>query len=499
MTTSAIRQDASSARPGWRQRLFRSAFPFVAIDVLAVVVAYFATWGIRFHSDWGNSLFAMINAILGVHGVAEVVRSYESFYLFNAPRIICLLMVTLVFLYGFLGLYEGRRFVRRRYVSAHLIVANLIALAIFYGYFYLTRNQFHPRSVFVTLLILNAVFAISLRRLMASLWNRTALVRCPAVLFGAAPETEFLDRFFAARRPHHIEIVARIPFDPGQRFEHCLERVGEAVRRHGTRMIICADKRLTVAQIMRLLEMSDGLRQEVKVLSDKLGVLVNEAGMPSDFFFETPFVHFAVPSLNGLSVRARCVLSRLASATGFILVAPLFLLIAVLVKLTSPGPIFFVQERMGVNRKPFLMYKFRTMYDRAEELQAQVEEFNESGEGLFKIKRDPRVTPVGRFLRRFSLDELPQLINVVRGEMTLVGPRPLPRRDYENYYEEWHYTRHSGLPGLTCLWQVSGRSDISFHNMCILDDYYLRNQNAMLDLKILLRTCGVVLFARGAY
>jgi lipopolysaccharide/colanic/teichoic acid biosynthesis glycosyltransferase len=237
----------------------------------------------------------------------------------------------------------------------------------------------------------------------------------------------------------------------------------------------------------------------VKVLSDKLGVLVNEAGMPSDFFFETPFVHFAVPSLNGLSVRARCVLSRLASATGFILVAPLFLLIAVLVKLTSPGPIFFVQERMGVNRKPFLMYKFRTMYDRAEELQAQVEEFNESGEGLFKIKRDPRVTPVGRFLRRFSLDELPQLINVVRGEMTLVGPRPLPRRDYENYYEEWHYTRHSGLPGLTCLWQVSGRSDISFHNMCILDDYYLRNQNAMLDLKILLRTCGVVLFARGAY
>jgi lipopolysaccharide/colanic/teichoic acid biosynthesis glycosyltransferase len=109
------------------------------------------------------------------------------------------------------------------------------------------------------------------------------------------------------------------------------------------------------------------------------------------------------------------------------------------------------------------------------------------------------VTAVGRFLRRFSLDELPQLINVIRGEMTLVGPRPLPRRDFENYYEEWHYSRHSGMPGLTCLWQVSGRSDIDFHNMCILDVYYLRNQNWVLDLKIILKTLWVVLFAKGAY
>jgi lipopolysaccharide/colanic/teichoic acid biosynthesis glycosyltransferase len=130
---------------------------------------------------------------------------------------------------------------------------------------------------------------------------------------------------------------------------------------------------------------------------------------------------------------------------------------------------------------------------------AQMEAFNDSGEGLFKMRKDPRVTLVGRFLRRFSMDELPQLLNVVRGEMTIVGPRPLPRRDFANYYEEWHYSRHSGLPGLTCLWQVSGRSDVSFHNMCILDDYYLRNQSAILDLKIILRTVGVVLFAKGAY
>jgi lipopolysaccharide/colanic/teichoic acid biosynthesis glycosyltransferase len=139
------------------------------------------------------------------------------------------------------------------------------------------------------------------------------------------------------------------------------------------------------------------------------------------------------------------------------------------------------------------------MRQRADEMQAEMEEFNDSGAGLFKLRRDPRVTPVGRFLRRFSLDELPQLLNVVRGDMLLVGPRPLPRRDFRNYYEEWHYSRHSGMPGLTCLWQISGRSDIDFHNMCILDVYYLRNRSWVLDIKILLRTVWAVLFAKGAY
>jgi lipopolysaccharide/colanic/teichoic acid biosynthesis glycosyltransferase len=212
-----------------------------------------------------------------------------------------------------------------------------------------------------------------------------------------------------------------------------------------------------------------------------------------------PLVHFEAPSHSQQFVRIRRVAATLGAWAVLILSLPLTLALALLIRVSSAGPMLFVQERIGVNRKPFRMYKFRTMYDRAEELQAQVEEFNESGAGLFKIRRDPRITPVGRFLRRFSLDELPQLINVIRGEMALVGPRPLPRRDFENYYEDWHYGRHAGMPGLTCLWQVSGRSDLDFHNMCILDVYYLRNRNWILDLKILLKTFWVVLFAKGAY
>jgi lipopolysaccharide/colanic/teichoic acid biosynthesis glycosyltransferase len=191
--------------------------------------------------------------------------------------------------------------------------------------------------------------------------------------------------------------------------------------------------------------------------------------------------------------------SILFAAVSTILSAPIQLAIAVVIKVSSPGPALFIQERIGVNRKPFRMFKFRTMYDRAEENRAQMEEFNESGRGLFKIQKDPRVTPAGRFLRRFSLDELPQLYNVLRGDMTIVGPRPLPRSDFQNYYEEWHYNRHSGMPGLTCLWQVSGRSHLDLHDMCILDVYYLRNQTWVLDVKIILRTFWAVLFAKGAY
>jgi lipopolysaccharide/colanic/teichoic acid biosynthesis glycosyltransferase len=178
---------------------------------------------------------------------------------------------------------------------------------------------------------------------------------------------------------------------------------------------------------------------------------------------------------------------------------PLMLIIGLLVRITSKGPAIFVQERIGVNRKPFKMYKFRTMHNKAEEILAQIEEFNESPETMFKIKKDPRITPIGRFLRRFSLDELPQLINVIKGDMAIVGPRPLPKRDFENYYEEWHYSRHGGLPGLTCLWQISGRSNIDFHNMCILDVYYLRNHSWIMDLIIILRTAKVVIFGTGAY
>ena len=158
---------------------------------------------------------------------------------------------------------------------------------------------------------------------------------------------------------------------------------------------------------------------------------------------------------------------------------------AILIKATSPGPAFFLQDRYGINRRSFRMFKFRTMCVDAEAKLAALEKQNKMGRGgLFKIERDPRVTPIGHFLRRYSIDELPQLINVLRGEMRFVGPRPLPERDYRNYYRDWHYGRHLGWPGLTCLWQVSGRSDTDYDRRVALDTYYVLNWSLWMDLWI---------------
>ncbi len=483
----------------WRERLFRSSFPFLLSDLFAIVTAYYSTLLIRFHSPLGKEFFTWINITLGLRDSAEVGVSLENYYWQHAPRIMALLAITLISLYGYLNLYAGRRLIRKYHEVWNVILANLIALGLFYGYFYLTRNEFHPRSVFGTLLTLNVIVTIVCRLIMTRMLNSSRLAICRVLLVGEGPEADFIGRYIDVKHPEGLEIVARLPVTSSVAMEPLLNRIRGLVATHRTQMIICTEKHLTVGQIMQLLELGEMLGQEVKVLSDKLNILVNEAEIPCDFFMELPLMHFAVSPVGTAGQRFRQTISRIMAAIILLLATPFMLVIAGLIKLSGPGPVFFLQDRIGINRIPFRMIKFRTMHERAEELQAQIEEFNESGEGLFKIKRDPRVTGVGRFLRRFSLDELPQLINVVRGEMTVVGPRPLPRRDFANYYEEWHYSRHSGLPGLTCLWQVSGRSDISFHNMCILDDYYLRNQNAMLDLKIIARTTKVVLFAKGAY
>ena len=166
---------------------------------------------------------------------------------------------------------------------------------------------------------------------------------------------------------------------------------------------------------------------------------------------------------------------------------------------------FFKQKRASYKGGPtFDFYKFRTMYVNAEQIKEKLLQQNESNGALFKIKKDPRVTPIGRFLRKYSLDEIPQFINVLKGEMSIVGPRPLPVKDFDlikngkiNY--DWYTKRGLAKPGITGLWQISGRSDLSFEEMCLLDLYYIENQSIFFDLEIMFETIPVILTGRGAY
>ncbi len=168
------------------------------------------------------------------------------------------------------------------------------------------------------------------------------------------------------------------------------------------------------------------------------------------------------------------------------------------IALTSPGPIFFVQERMGYNKRKFRLYKFRTMVVNAESLQASLEQRNEMDGPVFKIRRDPRITWFGALLRRTSIDELPQLFNVLKGEMSLVGPRPLPLRDCRGFAEDWQRRRFSVLPGITCIWQISGRNNITFEKWMELDMSYIDNWSLWGDISILAKTLPAVLKKRGA-
>jgi lipopolysaccharide/colanic/teichoic acid biosynthesis glycosyltransferase len=174
------------------------------------------------------------------------------------------------------------------------------------------------------------------------------------------------------------------------------------------------------------------------------------------------------------------------------------LLSALAVKLSSRGGVIYRSMRPGIAGEPFPCLKFRTMYEDAEHRQPELEKHNEMGGAIFKIRRDPRVTAVGQFLRRWSLDELPQLFNVLRGEMSLVGPRPLPQRDFDRL-ADWHRKRYLVLPGITGLWQVSGRSELDFDELVRLDFLYLENWSVFLDLSIMLKTIPAVFKAKGAW
>ena len=213
-----------------------------------------------------------------------------------------------------------------------------------------------------------------------------------------------------------------------------------------------------------------------------------------------PTIKFSPPLITGFDFWAKRCFDFVVSATLLILIFPLLVVIAITIKLDSTGPFFYQQERVGLKGRRFKVLKFRTMYTNADQLIKELEARNEMKDGiLFKMKDDPRITNTGKFLRRTSLDELPQLFNVLLGEMSLVGPRPLPIRDVEKFSAH-HFIRHEVLPGITGLWQVSGRSNItSFEEVLRLDTFYIENWSIWLDLQILLRTVAVLLQKKGAY
>jgi exopolysaccharide biosynthesis polyprenyl glycosylphosphotransferase len=211
-----------------------------------------------------------------------------------------------------------------------------------------------------------------------------------------------------------------------------------------------------------------------------------------------PLFELKPPVFAGFDYFVKRTFDLVVASALLVVLSPVLLTIAAAVWLSSRGPVLYRSIRPGIGGEPFACFKFRTMLNDADQLQADLESHNEANGAIFKIRADPRLTRVGRFLRRYSLDELPQLLNVLLGQMSLVGPRPLPQRDFERL-EDWHKKRYLVMPGITGLWQISGRSDLDFDDLVRLDFLYLERWSVGLDLTILLKTVPAVLLRRGAY
>ncbi len=322
---------------------------------------------------------------------------------------------------------------------------------------------------------------------------RRGLGRMPALIMGNAEELGRV-REMLERAPGGYSCVGELNVEGG----HVdLPALREKLDRTGARSVILAGaERLPDEELLDLLRSVRlrGLRMRVvpgaMTLMRSRPVLSRSGG--------PPLLEVGYPELDNTQRALKRTLDVAGSLVGLVVFSPVLAAVAVAIKLDSPGPVLFRQKRAGADEKVFICYMFRSMYEDAERRQAELEARNEADGAVFKIKDDPRVTRVGHFIRRWSLDELPQLINVLKGEMSLVGPRPLPLRDFERMTET-HKRRLAALPGMSGYWQISGRSTLSFDDMVRLDLYYIENWSLSFDIKIIVKTIAAVLRREGAY
>lgn len=295
---------------------------------------------------------------------------------------------------------------------------------------------------------------------------------------------------------HHtsesVEIVAELNL-----IETPVQQIVNLLHAHSIYGVILSAKHTNFEQVEYVIRACELEGIEVWLIADFFSTQISRTSL--DELLGRPLLIFRTAPEASWQGLAKQLLDFFGAFILLALLVPLFLTIAAAIKLTTPGPVFFRQQRSGMSGAPFTLYKFRTMVTNAEQLQHELAAMNEMSGPVFKVTNDPRVTPMGKFLRKYSLDELPQLFNVLHGEMSLVGPRPLPVDEVKRFDNLAHRRRLSVKPGLTCLWQISGRNQISdFKEWVRLDLEYIDNWSLWLDLKIIILTIPVVLRGTGA-
>jgi exopolysaccharide biosynthesis polyprenyl glycosylphosphotransferase len=321
-----------------------------------------------------------------------------------------------------------------------------------------------------------------------------------AVLVGSGQHIEAVGHALRDASHPTVNVVGFISLTPrpnnGLLSLGTLDELAHVIHRHRIDEVIIADPDFPQPQAVDVVDIAHGQGVRVRIAPSTMELLVHRAEfVPGE---AVPLFELKPPVFEGFDYVLKRTFDLVGSSLLIIVLSPVLAAAALAVRLSSRGPIVYRSMRPGIGGVPFACLKFRTMYRDADQRQADLESLNEASGALFKMRDDPRMTPVGRFLRRYSIDELPQLFNVARGQMSLVGPRPLPERDFHRLHE-WHKKRYLVTPGITGLWQVSGRSELDFDDLVRLDFLYLERWSVFLDLSILVKTVPAVFTRRGAF
>jgi exopolysaccharide biosynthesis polyprenyl glycosylphosphotransferase len=443
---------------------------------------------------------------LGLY-VALVLRwlYYEHSVLWGVPwkaetKWLPFLMLVMLLVFWRNGLYAQREFRGGLgSIVSSLVLVTVLTLAFGLG----TGYPFHTFGLAPTALVITAVL-IGLFRASYDVVTKDVLrltgARRRAVLVGKGEDVAELHRTLGVGRSgidySFVGAIAPDSQDVGLPVLGWLDALPSVLAGTPVDELIVTDSDFEERELLEIVEQAHRCGVKVRIAPKTTELLTQRAEyVPGQGL---PLFELRPPAFVAAQWAAKRTFDILVSATIVVLGLPLWLTLAGAIKATSSGPVFYRDRRIGLGEREFGMIKFRTMYADAAESQAALETANEAHGPLFKIKNDPRVTTVGRFLRKYSLDEVPQVLNVLRGEMSLVGPRPLPVRDYVQL-EPWHRKRYLVLPGMTGLWQVSGRIELSFDDLVRLDFYYLENWSIWLDITILAKTLPAVLARRGAY
>ncbi len=413
---------------------------------------------------------------------------YVWLYAFLVPGVWLILRST--------GFYQRQVFAPRRLVAWQLAKGSFWAVGLLILVTFLfKRHQTTARSVFIYFGVVS--FGLVwlkeelVRLYLQSRMGQQALMR-KVILAGSREETARLRQDLVDREKEGLKVVAQFNLN-----EAPLGELVELLHEHSANGVLVASQHAYFGQIEAAIEVCEREGVEVWLLADFFKTQLSRTTV--DDFYGRPMLVFRTGPETSWQALAKWGIDLTGSFLLLCLLCPFMALFALLIRRSSPGPVFFRQLRSGLNGEPFVMLKFRSMCSDAEQRKQELEALNEMSGPVFKVTNDPRVTPIGRLMRKYSIDEWPQLINVLRGEMSLVGPRPLPVDEVRRFDDLAHRRRLSVKPGLTCLWQISGRNNVKdFKEWVRLDLEYIDNWSLWLDLKILLRTIPVVLMGTGA-